>query len=157
MRRVPFAARCRQGWCQNWERCDGHQHPQWRKAIAISGKKLRTCPCWKRHRATCDWRIRLFEEAAASRDAVMPRPGGTRPAALLEIRLYVRLLQGTLVILVLKHTSQFRSLVKWVLILCFCFCVSTFEASPSESAISLSEECAGTCVSRSSRLSVEGL
>ena len=31
--------------------------------------------------------IRLVEEAAASRDAVMPPPGGTRPAALLEIRL----------------------------------------------------------------------
>ena len=31
--------------------------------------------------------IRLVEEAATSRDAVMPRPGGTRPAALLEIRL----------------------------------------------------------------------
>ena len=31
--------------------------------------------------------IRLVEEAAASRDAVMPRPGGTRPAALLKIRL----------------------------------------------------------------------
>ena len=31
--------------------------------------------------------IQLVEEAAASRDAVMPPPGGTRPAALLEIRL----------------------------------------------------------------------
>ena len=34
--------------------------------------------------------------------------------------------------------------------------VSTFEASPSESEISLSEECAGTYVSRSSRLSGKG-
>ena len=40
--------------------------------------------------------------------------------------------------------------------LCFRFCVSTFEASPSESEISLSEGCAGTCVSRSSRFSVKG-
>ena len=36
------------------------------------------------------------------------------------------------------------------------FFLSTFEASPSESEISLSEECASTCVSRSSRLSVKG-
>ena len=52
--------------------------------------------------------------------------------------------------------SQFRSLGKWVWILRFRFCVSTFEASPSESEISLSEGCAGTCVSRSSGFSVKG-
>ena len=40
--------------------------------------------------------------------------------------------------------------------LCFRFCVSTFETSPSESEFSLSEECASTCVSRSSRLTVKG-
>ena len=35
------------------------------------------------------------------------------------------------------------------------FCVSTFEASPSESEFSLSEERASTCVSKSSGLSVK--
>ena len=118
MRRVPFSARCRQGWCQNWERCHrpqqlqmhlqlqrcsqtfwrtrssgkgggdgggGHrpQHPQWRKAIAISLK----VPAEKGTELSAIGGIRLVEEAAASRDAVMPRPGGTRPAVLLEIRL----------------------------------------------------------------------
>ena len=68
----------------------------------------------------------------------------------------LRLLRGTLVIFVLKHVSHFRSLVKWVPILCCRFCVSTFVASPSESEFSLSEECASTCASRSSRLTVKG-
>ena len=36
------------------------------------------------------------------------------------------------------------------------FCVSTFEASHSESEFSFSKECADTCVSRSPRLSVKG-
>ena len=40
--------------------------------------------------------------------------------------------------------------------LCFRFCVSTFEASPSESEFSLSEECASTSVSRSSRFTAMG-
>ena len=57
---------------------------------------------------------------------------------------------------VLRHTSQFRSLEKQLKILCFSLCVTTFEASLSESGFSLSEECAGTCASRSSRLSVKG-
>ena len=36
------------------------------------------------------------------------------------------------------------------------FCVSTFEGTPSGSEFSLSEECASTCVCRTSRLSVKG-
>ena len=51
----------------------------------------------------------------------------------------LRLLQGTLVILVLKHTSQFLSLEKWVLIMCVRF-VTTF-AAPSESEFSFSGMC----------------
>ena len=59
-------------------------------------------------------------------------------------------------ILVLKHMSQFRSLEKGLWILCFRFCVPTFEESPSEFEIALSQERADTCVSRSSKFSAKG-
>ena len=134
MRRYPFSARCRQGWCQNWERChrpqqlqmhsscrNGARHfggrrvPVWRPrgwdrwcgkgggdgggargggdgggAIGLSirsgEKRLRSPerPCGhvsaeKGTALSAIGGIRLVEEAAASKDAVMPRPGGTRP------------------------------------------------------------------------------
>ena len=54
-----------------------------------------------------------------------------------------------------REIDLFRSLRKLVRILCFRFCIPTFETSPSESEISLSEGCASTCISRSSRLTVK--
>ena len=55
-----------------------------------------------------------------------------------------------------RRIDLFRFLWKYAWTLCFRYCVSTFEASPSESEIALSEECASTCASRSSRLTVKG-
>ena len=53
-----------------------------------------------------------------------------------------RLLQGALVILILKQTSQFRSFGKWFLILCFLDFVTTFVGfSRSDSR----EMCADAC------------
>ena len=55
-----------------------------------------------------------------------------------------------------RRIDLFRFLWKYAWTLCFRYCVSTFEASPSESEITLSEECASTRASRSSRFSVKG-
>ena len=55
-----------------------------------------------------------------------------------------------------RGLDPFRSLWKLVRILCFHFCITTFEASPSESEFSLSDECTSTYISRSSRSTVKG-
>ena len=55
-----------------------------------------------------------------------------------------------------RRIDLFRFLRKQAWTLCFSFDVSTLEASPSESEFSLSEECASTCASKSSRLTVKG-
>ena len=54
-----------------------------------------------------------------------------------------------------RRTDLICCLRKWVWTLCFRFCVSTFEASPSRIEFSLAEECASACVSRFSRLTVK--
>ena len=68
---------------------------------------------------------------------------------------FVLLLLSSHQTLLLVEKIPFQYLRKWVWIQFFLFCIPTFEAPPSESEISLSEECASTCISRSSRSSVK--